>query len=122
MVGDPADYRWSSYGEAMGGGPRGNGKKARAGLVRAIMAHEDKALNPKHEILNGRKEVAGQWQRISREYRMILLEEGEEKLKEVVNEGGKLGVKVVRKGMKKAVVAEEMDRLRQRARCGVSGI
>ena len=39
MVTDPADYRWSSYGEAMGGGPGGNGKKARAGLVRAIMAH-----------------------------------------------------------------------------------
>jgi hypothetical protein len=50
MVEDPADYRWSSYGEAMGGGPKGNGKKARAGLVRALMAHKGKALNPKHEI------------------------------------------------------------------------
>jgi hypothetical protein len=34
MVSDPADYRWSSYGEAMGGGAKGNGKTARAGLVR----------------------------------------------------------------------------------------
>ena len=31
IVEDPAEYRWSSYGEAMGGG-----KKARAGLVRAL--------------------------------------------------------------------------------------
>jgi hypothetical protein len=29
MVSDPADYRWSSYGEAVGGGAKGNGKKAR---------------------------------------------------------------------------------------------
>ena len=36
MVKDPAEYRWSSYGEAVGGGAKGNGKKARAGLVRAI--------------------------------------------------------------------------------------
>ena len=35
MVSDPAEYRWSSYGEAVGGGPKGNGKKAREGLVRA---------------------------------------------------------------------------------------
>jgi REP element-mobilizing transposase RayT len=26
MVSDPAEYRWSSYGEAVGGGPKGNGK------------------------------------------------------------------------------------------------
>ncbi len=30
MVSDPADYRWSSYGEAVGGGSKGNGKKAKA--------------------------------------------------------------------------------------------
>jgi hypothetical protein len=29
MVSDPADYRWSSYGGAVGGGAKGNGKKAR---------------------------------------------------------------------------------------------
>ncbi len=29
MVEDPAEYRWSSYGEAIGGGTKGNGKKAR---------------------------------------------------------------------------------------------
>jgi len=39
MVEDPADYRWSSYGEAVGGGNKGNGKKAREGLVRAYLCH-----------------------------------------------------------------------------------
>jgi putative transposase len=40
MVEDPAEYRWSSYGEAVGGGPKGNGRKAREGLVRACMSHQ----------------------------------------------------------------------------------
>ncbi len=39
MVKDPADYRWSSYGEAIGGSNKGNGKKAREGLVRACLSH-----------------------------------------------------------------------------------
>jgi len=39
MVSDPAQYRWSSYGEAVGGGTKGNGKKAREGLVRACLSH-----------------------------------------------------------------------------------
>ena len=102
MVADPADYRWSSYGEAMGGGPKGNGKKARAGFVRAIMAHKGWEADARH------------WPgEVSKSYRMILLEEGEEKLKEVVNKGGKLEVKVVRKGMKKAAVDAEMERLQR---------
>ncbi|MEI6676893.1 MAG: transposase, partial [Verrucomicrobiota bacterium] len=40
MVKDPADYRWSSYGEAVGGGRKGNGKKAREGLVRAYFCDQ----------------------------------------------------------------------------------
>jgi len=44
-----------------------------------------------------------------------LLGEGEERLKEVVNEGGEREVKVARKGMKKAAVDAEMDLL-QRSR------
>jgi len=40
MVKDPADYRWSSYGEAIGGGRKGNGKKAREGLVRAYFCDQ----------------------------------------------------------------------------------
>ena len=31
MVQDPAEYRWSSYGEAIGGGSKGHGSTARAG-------------------------------------------------------------------------------------------
>jgi len=102
MVADPADYRWSSYGEAMGGGPKGDGKKARAGLVRAIMAHKGYEADARH------------WPgEVSRNYRMILLEEGEEKLREVANKAGKLEVKVVRKGLKKAAVDAEMERLQR---------
>ena len=102
MVADPAEYRWSSYGEAMGGGPGGNGRKARAGLVRALMAHKGYEADARH--------WAG---KVSRDYRMILVEEGEETLKEVVNESGELEVKVVRKGLKKAVVDAEMDQLQR---------
>ncbi len=36
MVSDPADYRWSGYGEAIGGGMKGNGKKSRMGLILAV--------------------------------------------------------------------------------------
>jgi REP element-mobilizing transposase RayT len=116
MVADPAAYRWSSYGEALGGGAGGNGKKARAGLVRALMAHQGYEADARH------------WPgRVSKDYRLLLLEEGEEKLKEVVNQAGKLEVKVVRKGMKQAAVAAELARLersrdvalRQMLRCRV---
>ena len=97
MITDPADYRWSSYGEAMGGGPRGNGKKARAGLVRALMAHKGYEADAKHWAGN-----------VSKDYRIILLAEGEENLKEVLNEDGNREVKVVRKGMKKEAVEAEL--------------
>jgi hypothetical protein len=40
IVKDPADYRWSSYGEAVGGGTKGDGRRAREELVRAWMAHK----------------------------------------------------------------------------------
>ena len=102
MVSDPGEYRWSSYGEAMGGGPRGNGKKARAGLVRAIMAHKGYAADARHWAGN-----------VSKQYRMLLLAEGEEKLQEVAGEDGKLEVKVVRKGMKKEAVEAELTQLEQ---------
>ena len=102
MVGDPAEYRWSSYGEAMGGGARGNGKKARAGLVRALMAHKGYEADAQH--------WAGE---VSKDYRMLLLAEGAEKLQEVVGEGegGGREVRVVRKGIRKEVVEDEMARL-----------
>jgi putative transposase len=60
MVADPAEYRWSSYGEAVGGGIKGNGKKARAGLVRACMSHDDAGFE------------AERWKDASRIYRRLL--------------------------------------------------
>ncbi len=101
MVSDPGAYRWSSYGEPMSGGPaRSNGKKARAGLVRAIKAHKGYEADARHWAGN-----------VSREYRMLLLAEAEEKLREVAGEDGKPEVKVVRKGMKKAAVEAELTQL-----------
>jgi REP element-mobilizing transposase RayT len=60
MVEDPAEYRWSSYGEAVGGGKKGNGKKAREGLVRAITSDTDAGFD------------AGEWKDASRRYRRLL--------------------------------------------------
>ncbi len=60
MVKDPADYRWSSYGEAVGGGKKGNGKKAREGLVRAYFCDQ------------GAEFDAGKWQEVSRLYRRLM--------------------------------------------------
>ncbi len=59
MVQDPAEYRWSSYGEAVGGGTKGNGKKAREGLVRACMGHEGAGFE------------AERWKEVSRIYRSM---------------------------------------------------
>ena len=60
MVKDPADYRWSSYGEAIGGGAKGNGKKAREGLVRACMSHQGGGFE------------AEKWREVSRIYRRAM--------------------------------------------------
>jgi hypothetical protein len=60
MVGDPADYRWSSYGEAVGGGKKGNGKKAREGLVRAYFCDQGVGFE------------AGKWQEVSCLYRRLM--------------------------------------------------
>jgi putative transposase len=60
MVKDPAEYRWSSYGEAVGGGKKGNGKKAREGLVRAYLCDQGVGFE------------AEKWQEISRLYRRLM--------------------------------------------------
>ncbi len=60
MVADPAEYRWSSYGEAIGGGNKGNGKKAREGLVRACMGHTGAGFE------------AARWREVSRIYRRLM--------------------------------------------------
>ena len=66
MVSDPAEYRWSSYGEAVGGGRKGNGKKAREGLVRAANLKPE-TLNPK-----ANEDLAAQWKEVSRIYRRVM--------------------------------------------------
>ena len=95
MAKDPADYRWSSYGEAMGATGR-SGAKAKAGLVRAWMAHEGLEADARH--------WAG---RVSREYRMLLLEQGRERTREVVNREGRGETQVVRRGMKRSDAESE---------------
>jgi putative transposase len=60
MVADPADYRWSSYGEAVGGGRKGNGRKAREGLVRACMSQEGAGFQSE------------KWDEVSRIYRRAM--------------------------------------------------
>lgn len=60
MVKDPAEYRWSSYGEAVGGGRKGYGKKAREGLVRACMSHKGVGFE------------AGKWKEVAKIYRTLL--------------------------------------------------
>jgi len=60
MVSDPAAYRWCSYGEAVGGGAKGYGKKAREGLVRACMSHQGVGFD------------AGRWKEVAKTYRKLL--------------------------------------------------
>ncbi len=60
MVSDPAEYRWSSYGEAVGGGNKGNGRKSREGLVRACMSHHGAGFE------------AEKWKEVSRIYRRTM--------------------------------------------------
>ena len=107
IVQDPAEYRWSSYGEAMGAvgcvkghGLTRSGARARAGLVRAIMADKGWEADARH------------WPgRVSKTYRMLLLEEGKERSVEVVTAEGEREKKVVRKGMDPAAAEAELEEL-----------
>ncbi len=107
MVADPAEYRWSGYGEACGGGAKGNGKRAREGLVRAWMAH--KGWNGDAKLWDGGGKRHG---KIHDDYRAMLLEEGMEKFREVSDEKtGELRLKLERKGMSRDEVDAELRRL-----------
>jgi putative transposase len=89
LVEDPAAYRWSSYGEAIGGGAKGNGGKARAGLVRAWGAHQGLAAD------------AGLWAgTVSRGYRNLLMGRAMEKSEQRVTQDGQVVKNVLRKGIK----------------------
>jgi hypothetical protein len=98
MVKDPADYRWSSYGEAIGGGAKGNGRKARAGLVRALRAHRGAGAD------------AGLWANgVSQEYRLLLLAGGVEKLESRVTKSGEMQTNRKRKGMIREEATKEAE-------------
>ena len=68
IVREPADYRWSSYGEALGAATKGNRQTARAGLVRAWGAHLGLEADA--------KPWAGE---VSRAYRNMLMPDSPEK-------------------------------------------
>ena len=79
MVKNPEEYRWSSYGEAIGGGAKGDGKKARAGLVRALRAHKGAGAD------------AALWRNdVALEYRKILLAGAGERIEERVEQSGEM--------------------------------
>ena len=95
---DPEDYRWSSYGEAIGGGSKGNGKTARAGLVRALRAHQGVGAD------------ADFWASgVSREYRKLLMAGAVGRFSESVGRDGKLVTKTLRKGISKQDAETERD-------------
>ncbi len=102
LVKKPEDYRWSSYGEAIGGGAKGNGKKARAGLVRAMRAHKCVAAD-----------VAFWKDDVALEYRRMLLAGAGEKVAERVNQTGRMRTIKTRKGMSATELHEELKRLRE---------
>ncbi len=96
IVKDPAEYRWSSYGEAIGGGGKGNGKKARAGLTRAMRAHQEVDAD------------TAIWENeISQEYRTLLLAGAVEKFESHMTASGELLEKRKRKGMSQEQAAKE---------------
>ena len=90
MVKDPANYRWRSHGEAIGGGSKGNGETARAGLVRALRAHQ--AIKAEANLL-----VSG----VSKEYRKLLMAGAVEKSADTVGRDGATITNTLRKGILK---------------------
>lgn len=96
---DPTTYRWSSYGEAVGGG-RG-AKKAQSGLVRALRGHKGHAGTSRAWAQGG----------ISKEYRKLLLTNGSEQ-KETCSDGRK---RIHRKGMDRKIAGKEKAILKNAA-------
>ena len=84
MVNDPADYRWSSYGEAVGAGGRSAaGRAARGGLVRALLCSA------------GVEDDAARWSEVAGRYRLLLKQAMERKGRAVaVRQGDEMGAAV----------------------------
>ena len=101
MVEDPADYRWSSYGEAVGGG-RG-ARKAQQGLVRALYSFGKRETTERSWAQGG----------VGKEYRRLLIESGMEEQETPVhsNPREKVGKVVTRKGMSRSKATKELERL-----------
>ena len=99
MAKDPANYRWSSYGEAIGGGTKGHGRSARAGLVRAWGAHQ------------GCSADADQWPGdLARQYRRLLLEGPAPRSAGTVTQSAEDSVRPLRNGRSKSALARERVR------------
>ena len=98
MVEDPADYRWSSYGEAVGGG-RG-AKKAQEGLVRALYSFNEKEVSSRSWAQGG----------VAKEYRRILVAEGMAQSEVREASGAKQKV-TIRKGIDREKATKELERL-----------
>jgi len=81
LAADPADYRWSSYGEAVGAGARSvAGKVARGGLVRALLCSD------------GVRDEPERWSEVSGRYRLLLRQAMERKgRKTTVRQGNEVG-------------------------------
>ena len=110
MVENPEEYRWSSYGEAIGGplkddrltglGAKGDGKKARAGLVRALRGHRGVAAD------------AALWRNdVAVEYRKILLASTGERVEDKVDQSGAMKRITKRKGLSKERLEVEKQKL-----------
>ena len=102
IVTEPGDYRWSSYGEAVGGGPKDNGKRARDGLVRAWMAH--KGCGPDARQWDGKSKTHAA-------YHALLLAEGAEMAELKIDEKGEIHKRVRRKGMDPEKARMERERV-----------
>ena len=86
MVADPADYRWSGYGEAVGAGGRSAaGRAARGGLVRALLCS------------SGAGDEPGRWKEVSGRYRLLL--------KQAMERKGRPGKAPVRRGDEEGAAA-----------------
>ena len=98
----PEDYRWSSYGEAIGGGRGAN--IARSGLVRALHGHTGRMGTPRAWAQGG----------VAKEYRRILVAEGVEQAEERgrTKDGRKLWI-VTRKGRKREEAEKELVEMRE---------